>query len=85
LDKTIEQLIQAAVFQEKDKINSVSSRIIAGRVINGGTEMMDILIDTKKLENTEFVEDKYLMDRSNINVTELAEDPFIQDMFKNQT
>ena len=82
-EKTIEQLIQAAVFQEKDKISSVSSRIIAGRVINGGTGMMDILIDTKKLENTEFVEDRYLMDISNINVTELTADPLLDEMFKN--
>jgi len=79
-EKTIEQLIQAAVFQEKDRMNSVSSRIIAGRVINGGTGMMDILVDTPRLENTEFVEDKYLLDISNIKITNITEDPMIADI-----
>jgi len=81
-EKTIEQLIQAAVFNEKDKMNSVSSRIIAGRVINGGTGMMDILIDTPKLENTEYIEDKYLIDISNIQIPSLIEDPFINEIYQ---
>jgi DNA-directed RNA polymerase II subunit RPB1 len=80
-EKTIEQLIQAAVFQEKDKMNSVSSRIIAGRVINGGTGMMDILVDTYKLENTEYIEDKYLVDISDVHIPSMMEDPFINEMY----
>jgi DNA-directed RNA polymerase II subunit RPB1 len=80
-EKTIEQLIQAAVFQEKDKMNSVSSRIIAGRVINGGTGMMDILVDTYKLENTEYIEDKYLVDISDVHIPSMIEDPFINEMY----
>lgn len=79
-EKTIEQLIHAAVFQEKDKVSSVSSRIIAGRVINGGTGMVDISIDTSRLEQTEFVEDKFLLEVSNIKTPMLMEDPLISDL-----
>jgi DNA-directed RNA polymerase beta' subunit len=74
-EKTIEQLIQAAIFQEKDRINSVSSRIIAGRAINGGTGMVNLLLDTDKLENTEFIETE------NDTIGVLSEDPFIKEIF----
>lgn len=74
-EKTIEQLIQAAIFQEKDRINSVSSRIIAGRAINGGTGMVNLLLDTDKLENTEFIETE------NDTIGILSEDPFIKEIF----
>lgn len=55
-EKTIDQLLAAAVFGEKDYMRSVSSRIMAGRVINGGTGLCDILLDHKKLENSEYIE-----------------------------
>ena len=74
-EKTIEQLLQAAIFNEKDRVNSVSSRIIAGRVINGGTGMVDLLIDVDKLETTEFLEIE------NDTIPLLKADPFITDLF----
>jgi DNA-directed RNA polymerase II subunit RPB1 len=75
-EKTIEQLLQAAIFNEKDKVNSVSSRIIAGRAFRGGTGMVDLMVDVEKLENTEFV------DSVNDSVSLLTEDPFINELFK---
>jgi DNA-directed RNA polymerase II subunit RPB1 len=74
-EKTIEQLLQAAIFNEKDKVSSVSSRIIAGRVIRGGTGMVDLMVDVEKLENTEFVE----MQHESIPL--LSNDPFINELF----
>ena len=56
-EKTVEQLIQAAVFNETDHMKSVSSRIMAGLCIKGGTGLCDLLIDTNLLENSEYTAD----------------------------
>ena len=52
-EKTMEQFINAAAFNETDKLKSVSSRIIIGRMINGGTGYCHLLMDNDILENTE--------------------------------
>lgn len=56
-EKNMEQLMQAAVFGEVDHMNSVSSRIMAGKVIKGGTGLCKLMLDTKLLQNSELVED----------------------------
>lgn len=56
-EKTVDQLITAAVFGEVDYMKGVSSRIIAGLVVTGGTGMPNILLDTDMLENSEYIED----------------------------
>jgi len=56
-EKTVEQLIQAAVFNEVDNMKSVSSRIMAGLCIKGGTGVFDIAVDTELLENSEYTID----------------------------
>ena len=75
-EKTIEQFIQAAVFEEVDRVSSVSSRIIAGRVIKGGTGMVDILMDTNAIENTELLENPYVPETPALTL-----DPLIEDIF----
>ena len=50
-EKTVEQLLAAAVFSESDHIRSVSSRIMAGRPINGGTGAFDLLLDHEKIKS----------------------------------
>jgi DNA-directed RNA polymerase beta' subunit len=52
-EKTMEQFINAAAFNETDKLKSVSSRIIIGRMINGGTGYCNLMMDNDILENTE--------------------------------
>jgi DNA-directed RNA polymerase beta' subunit len=52
-EKTMEQFINAAAFNETDRLKSVSSRIIIGRMINGGTGYCDLMMDNDILENTE--------------------------------
>jgi DNA-directed RNA polymerase II subunit RPB1 len=52
-EKTMEQFLNAAAFNETDKLKSVSSRIIIGRMINGGTGYCNLLMDNDILENTE--------------------------------
>ena len=55
-EKTVDQLITAAVFGEKDLMRSVSSRIMAGQVIKGGTGTPNILLDTDIVEKSEYNE-----------------------------
>lgn len=56
-EKTVDQLLQAAVFGEVDNMKGVSSRIMAGLVIKGGTGLCDIVLNTDMLEKSEFTED----------------------------
>lgn len=49
-EKTVEQMLSAAVFSETDNVRSVAARIMTGRLINGGTGAFDIHIDHEKLK-----------------------------------
>ena len=53
-EKTIEQLLMASAFNEVDNMRSISSRIMAGRCIKGGTTLCDILLDSEMIEKSEF-------------------------------
>ena len=55
-EKTLDQLTQAAVFGEIDYMRSVSSRIMAGIVIKGGTGLCELIMDDNMLENSEYIE-----------------------------
>lgn len=57
-EKTMEHFINAALFSETDKLKSISSRIAIGRVIPGGTGAFDIILDTEKLKNSEYIENE---------------------------
>ena len=56
-EKTVEQLITAAVFNEVDHMKSVSSRIMAGLCIKGGTGLCNLILDRDLLENSEYTID----------------------------
>lgn len=56
-EKTVEQLITAAVFNEIDHMKSVSSRIMAGLCIKGGTGLCNLVLDIDLLENSEYTSD----------------------------
>ena len=55
-EKPVEEFINAATFCDTDKMNSVSSRIMAGLVIKGGTGIPNIILDTDLLEKSEYIE-----------------------------
>jgi DNA-directed RNA polymerase II subunit RPB1 len=57
-EKTVEQLLMAAAFNEVDHLRGVSSRIMVGRCIKGGTGLCDLIVDTDMLENSELDETK---------------------------
>lgn len=56
-EKTVDQLITAAVFNEVDHMKSVSSRIMAGLCIKGGTGLCSLILDKELLENSEYTGD----------------------------
>jgi DNA-directed RNA polymerase beta' subunit len=78
-EKQMDHFVNAALFNEKDQMKSVSSRIAVGRVISGGTGVFDLLLDTKKLENSEYTEDET---GGRITFTPLEEEPLLQDIMK---
>jgi DNA-directed RNA polymerase beta' subunit len=57
-EKTMDHFLNAALFNQKDNLQSVSSRIMMGRVIPGGTGAFELLLDTDKLENSEYSKDE---------------------------
>ena len=66
----IEQLTKAAQFGEIDHMRSVSSRIMAGRVISGGTGLCSLLLDVDYVMNSEYIEDDDAIQRSEFNMIE---------------
>ena len=51
-EQTVDKFKDAAMYGESDFMRSVSSRIAAGEMINGGTGAFNILLDHEKLKNT---------------------------------
>jgi len=76
-EKTMDHFVNAAIFNEKDSMKSVSSRVAIGRVIPGGTGAFDLLLDTKKIENSEYIEDET---SGRIKFIKLEEEPLFQDI-----
>ena len=63
-EDTTDQLIKAAVFGEKDKLQGVSSNIMMGQTIKAGTGMTEIILDEEKLfeslQSTGLTEDDFI-------------------------
>jgi DNA-directed RNA polymerase II subunit RPB1 len=49
-EQTVLQLTAAGIFSQTDHLRTVSSRIMLGRMINGGTGAYDLLMDHEKIE-----------------------------------
>jgi len=64
-EKTVEQLIMASAFNEIDHMRSVSSRIMAGRCIKGGTGLCEITLDSEQIENSEYNNQMNLISSNN--------------------
>lgn len=79
-EMTMDHFINAAIFNEKDSIKSVSSRIMMGRNINGGTSSFDLKLDVDKLIRSE-----YTMDETGgrVDIIPLEEDVIIDEILNN--
>lgn len=76
-EKTVDILLTAAVFSETDNMNSVSSRIMAGQVIKGGTGYCNVILDTDMIQQSEFTEDigqKYVRTYNEITKSNILND-----------
>ena len=78
-EKTMDHFINAAIFNEKDSTDSVSSRILLGKVIPGGTGAFDLLLDSEKLENSEYTKDEK---GGRITFSVLEEESLFKDVIK---
>ena len=79
-EQMMDQLVNAAVFCETDNMNSVSSRIMVGRVIKGGTGLCELVLDTKMLENSEYTERDSTVKMFN----ELTMNPLLTDLLNKE-
>ena len=53
-EKSVEQLLTAAVFGETDHMKGVSSRVMVGLVIKGGTGYCDVSLDSDMILNSNY-------------------------------
>ena len=79
-EKTMNHFINASIFNETDNLKSISSRIMLGKVINGGTGSFDLLLDTKKIEKSEYLPNE---NNGRITFNSLEEESLIKDVIKN--
>ena len=54
----MDHFVNAALFNESDYLDSVSSKVMVGKVVNGGTGCFDLLLDTEKIRNSEYITDE---------------------------
>ncbi len=84
-EKSIDVLISAAVFGDIDRMRGVSSRLYIGSVFKGGTGYCDLILDTKMIQNSEFIEKETRDVRHNISINTIAtaimEDEGDEDIF----
>lgn len=77
-EKTVDQLLAAAVFNKVDSMQSVSSRIMSGLAFRGGTGYCNLILDTHAIEQSEYVEDvggdEYRKNYSLLTTNSLVED-----------
>ena len=78
-EQTMDHFINAAIFNEKDTMKSISSNVMLGKVIPGGTGSFDLMIDTNKLENSEYTSDET---GGRITFVPLEEDSILKDVLK---
>jgi len=57
-EKQVEQLLTSSIFNEIDPLRSISSRIMVGKTINGGTGYGSLTLDTEMLNNIETIKEE---------------------------
>ena len=79
-ERTMEHFINAAIYNQKDRIKATSSRIMTGRVIPGGTGSFELMLDTTKLANSEFLDDEY---QGRTNFEGFGDNDLFKDIMEN--
>jgi DNA-directed RNA polymerase II subunit RPB1 len=78
-EKAVEQILTAAVFNETDNIKGVSSRVMCGQVIKGGTGYCDVILDTDMIEKSEYTEENKYKQFTEILTDNIAKDIINKD------
>jgi len=73
-EKTVEQLLTASVFGESDYMRGISARIMAGLVIKGGTGYPVVKVNTKMIQDSEYVENIHESNQKSIDNGGIASD-----------
>lgn len=79
-EMTMDHFINAAIYNEKDSIRSVSSRIMMGKAVDGGTGCFDIMLDTDKLVRSEYTKDET---GGRFDIIPLTEDIMLNEIMNN--
>ena len=78
-EKMMDHFLNAALFNQKDNLQSVSSRVMLGKVIPGGTGSFELMLDTDKLENSEYTKDE---NGGRVTFISLEEETLFKDIIK---
>ena len=78
-EKTMQELLDASIYEESDSLKSVSSRIMTGKVIKGGTGLFDVILDVDTLQETRFNADDsaFESDNGKENTNSFVEDSLL--------
>ena len=80
-ERAVEQIMTAGVFGETDHMRGVSSRIMGGLVIKGGTGFCDVIIDTNQIEKSEYNDTSNIYrTHTDIRADDIAKDIISQDV-----
>ena len=71
-EKSIDVLVMAAVFGDIDKMQGVSSRLYIGSVFKGGTGYCELVLDTKAIQNSEYIEKEVIGVKTDIAINTIA-------------
>ena len=78
-EKAVEQILTASIFNESDYMRGVSSRVMAGQVIKGGTGYCDVILDTELIEKSEYTEENKYKQFKEIIADNIASDIMNRD------
>ena len=71
-EKSIDVLVGAAIFGDIDKMQGVSSRLFIGSVFKGGTGYCELVLDTKAIQNSEYIEKEVMDVKTDIAINTIA-------------
>lgn len=78
-ERTMDHFVNASIFNEKDKIRATASKIMVGQVIPGGTGAFELVLDTEKLANSEYLDDEY---QGRTTFDGFQANPFMEDILQ---
>ncbi len=79
-EMTVDHFVNAALYNQTDHLRTVSSRIMIGKTIDGGTSCFDIQLDTDKLIRSEYTTDEK---GGRIDIIPLSEDIMLNEILNN--